>query len=67
MTENHEDTPALLLPNEVAAMLRVDARTVTRWARSGKLRYIRTPGNHRRYEAAQVAEFTRLRTEDGPR
>jgi len=37
----------LLTPAEVAAMLRVDPKTVTRWARAGKLSSIRTPGGHR--------------------
>jgi excisionase family DNA binding protein len=30
-------------------MLEVDAKTVTRWAKAGKLTTIRTPGGHRRY------------------
>lgn len=47
----------LLTPAEVAQMLRVDPKTVTRWARDGRLRSIRTPGGHRRYSAAQVGEF----------
>lgn len=44
----------LLAPGEVAAMFRVDPKTVTRWARSGKLSAIRTPGGHRRYREAEV-------------
>lgn len=39
----------LLTPSEVAAMFRVDTRTVTRWAKAGKLPYIRTIGGHRRF------------------
>jgi excisionase family DNA binding protein len=44
----------LLTPAEVAEMLRVDSKTVTRWARGGKLSSIRTPGGHRRYSEAEV-------------
>jgi excisionase family DNA binding protein len=34
--------PELLTSTEVGALFRVDARTVNRWARDGKLRYVRT-------------------------
>jgi excisionase family DNA binding protein len=44
----------LLTPAEVAAMFRVDPKTVTRWAKAGKLSSIRTLGGHRRYRASEV-------------
>ena len=44
----------LLTPAEVATLFRVDAKTVTRWARSGKLTSRRTPGGHRRYLEREV-------------
>ena len=44
----------LLTPAEVAAILFVDPKTVTRWARAGKLDAIRTPGGHRRYLKSDV-------------
>ena len=47
----------LLTPAEVAAMLRVDPKTVTRWARCGKLSSIRTPGGHRRYSESEIRGF----------
>ena len=47
-------TEVLLTPAQVAALFRVDAKTVTRWARAGRLEPVRTPGGHRRYRAAQV-------------
>jgi len=50
-------TPALLTPAEVGAMLKVDPKTVTRWARTGKLRSIKTPGGHRRYSETEVLSF----------
>jgi excisionase family DNA binding protein len=48
------DTEALLTPAEVAAMFRVDPKTVTRWAKAGKLSSIRTLGGHRRYRESEV-------------
>jgi excisionase family DNA binding protein len=47
----------LLTPGEVATMLRVDPKTVTRWARGGKLSSIRTPGGHRRYIESEVRGY----------
>ena len=44
----------LLTPSEVADLFRVDPKTVTRWARMGKLSSIRTLGGHRRYWEAEV-------------
>lgn len=45
---------ALLTPGEVAAAFRVDRKTVTRWAKAGRLPCVRTPGGHRRYPAGPV-------------
>ncbi len=45
---------ALLTPSEVATMFRVDPKTVTRWAKAGKLASIRTLGGHRRYRESEV-------------
>jgi hypothetical protein len=44
----------LLTPAGVAALLFVDPKTVTRWARAGKLDAILTPGGHRRYLRSDV-------------
>ena len=44
----------LLTPGEVAGMFRVDPKTVTRWARDGKLTPIRTLGGHRRYRETEI-------------
>lgn len=48
---------SLLTPAEVAAMFRVDPKTVTRWAKAGKLSSIRTLGGHRRYRESEVREL----------
>jgi excisionase family DNA binding protein len=54
MTAHVGDREALLTPAEVAALFRVDPKTVTRWAKAGKLTSIRTLGGHRRYPADEV-------------
>jgi len=48
------DSEILLTPSEVATLFRVDPKTVTRWAKAGKLTAIRTLGGHRRYRASEV-------------
>jgi len=47
----------LLTPGEVATLFRVDPKTVTRWAASGRISSIRTPGGHRRFREAEVREL----------
>ena len=44
----------LLTPGEVATMFRVDPKTVTRWARAGKISAVRTLGGHRRFRASEI-------------
>ena len=55
--ESNPDQDALLTPSEVAAMFRVNPKTVTRWARAGKISAIRTLGGHRRFRAAEIKKF----------
>src|SRR5512132_4492534 len=43
-----------LLPSEVAEVLQVSPKTVTRWAKEGKLASRRTLGGHRRYARADI-------------
>jgi excisionase family DNA binding protein len=50
--DGHSDR--LLTPGEVAALFRVDPKTVTRWAASGRISSIRTPGGHRRYREVEI-------------
>ncbi|WP_040157772.1 BldC family transcriptional regulator [Mobilicoccus massiliensis] len=50
-SDGHDD---LMTPAEVAALFRVDPKTVTRWAVAGKLHSLRTLGGHRRYRASEV-------------
>lgn len=44
----------LLAPAQVAAMFHCDPKTVTRWAKSGRITAFRTPGGHRRYYESEV-------------
>ena len=53
MNARTPDEP-LLTPAEVSALFRVDSKTVTRWAKAGKLTSIRTLGGHRRYRESEV-------------
>ncbi len=43
-----------MTPTEVAALFRVDPKTVTRWAKAGKLSDVTTPGGHHRFRRAEV-------------
>jgi len=45
---------AVLTGIEVGRMFRVDAKTIARWARCGKLPHFRTAGGHRRYRESDV-------------
>ncbi len=52
--EDHAQADTLLTPAEVAALFRVNPKTVTRWARAGKITAIRTLGGHRRFRASEI-------------
>ncbi|MHB1490448.1 MAG: BldC family transcriptional regulator [Cellulomonas sp.] len=54
MTTHMKQSEILLTPSEVAALFRVDPKTVTRWAKAGKISSIRTLGGHRRYRESEV-------------
>jgi excisionase family DNA binding protein len=47
----------LLTPREVADLFGVDPKTVTRWAKAGKLTSIRTLGGHRRFRKSEVDDL----------
>jgi excisionase family DNA binding protein len=63
MSATAPEPDQLLTPSEVATLFRVDPKTVTRWAKAGKLSSIRTLGGHRRYRAAEV--YTLLASQHG--
>lgn len=41
-------------PGEVALLLQVSRRTISDWARDGRIPYIITPGGHRRFKARDI-------------
>jgi excisionase family DNA binding protein len=57
MSAHPAESESLLTPSEVASLFRVDPKTVTRWAKAGKLTSIRTLGGHRRYRESEVREL----------
>jgi excisionase family DNA binding protein len=44
----------LLRTSDVAMLFQVSERTVSEWARRGRVPSVRTPGGHRRYPADQI-------------
>ena len=44
---------------EVARLFGVSVSTVTRWARTGLLKAVRTPGGHYRFRADEMRRATR--------
>ena len=59
MSNRIPDAEVLLTPKEVAQLFHVNPKTVTRWAKAGKLTAIRTLGGHRRYRESEVLERLR--------
>ena len=51
------EAPSYLLPAEVADILHVSPKTVSRWAKEGKLPFMKTLGGHRRYPEAEIREL----------
>ena len=49
-----ELVPRYLHTAEVADILHVSPKTVSRWAKEGKLPFLRTLGGHRRYPEAEI-------------
>ena len=62
MNTRPTESEALLTPAEVAALFRVDPKTVTRWAHAGRLGSLRTPGGHRRFRESEVLALLRSLT-----
>ena len=56
--------PSYLRTAQVAEILYVSPKTVSRWAKEGKLPFLKTLGGHRRYPEAEIRELaTELREE----
>lgn len=63
-----EPKDRLLLPGEVAELFHVNAKTVTRWAKAGRIGCIKTLGGHRRFRESEVlkamASLEEFKTEE---
>ena len=51
------DYPSYLRTGEVAEILSVSPKTVSRWAKEGKLPFLKTLGGHRRYPEAEIRDL----------
>jgi excisionase family DNA binding protein len=57
----------LMTPSQVAAMFRVNSKTVARWARTGRISCVKTPGGHRRFRASDVRDLLAAGASDASR
>jgi excisionase family DNA binding protein len=51
------NNPSYLSTGEVADLLYVSPKTVSRWAKEGKLPFMKTLGGHRRYPEAEIRQL----------
>ena len=49
--------PSYLRTAEVADILHVSPKTVSRWAKEGRLPFLKTLGGHRRYPELEIREL----------
>ena len=56
-TSSRIEAPSYLRTAEVADILHVSPKTVSRWAKEGKLPFLKTLGGHRRYPEAKIREL----------
>jgi excisionase family DNA binding protein len=54
MRQPRPTEPKHLTASQAAALLQVSPKTVSRWAKEGKLPYVRTLGGHRRYPDSEI-------------
>jgi excisionase family DNA binding protein len=57
-------TASFLRSAQVAAILQVSPKTITRWAQQGLLPYQRTLGGHRRYPEPAIRDLAASLTEE---
>jgi excisionase family DNA binding protein len=56
-TNSRVEVTSYLRTAEVADLLHVSPKTVSRWAKEGKLPFLKTLGGHRRYPEAKIREL----------
>jgi excisionase family DNA binding protein len=54
MSRTSPTEPSYLRTIDVAEILHVTSKTVSRWAKEGKLPFLRTLGGHRRYPEVEI-------------
>lgn len=52
-----DSTDRILTPGEVAGLFAVDPKTVTRWAKQGRLPHFTTLGGHRRFRWSDIESY----------
>lgn len=57
MRQPKPSEPKHLTASQAAALLQVSPKTVSRWAKEGKLPFMKTLGGHRRYPEAEIREL----------
>jgi excisionase family DNA binding protein len=63
MTKPYTVQPTYLHTAQVARLLHVSPKTVSRWAKEGRLPYRKTLGGHRRYPEAEIRALVESLTE----
>jgi excisionase family DNA binding protein len=58
------DVEPFLFTSQVADLLQVSPKTITRWAKQGLLPYQRTLGGHRRYPEPVIRELLASLTQE---
>ncbi len=57
--QNYMDDEPYMRTAEAAKVLHVSAKTVSRWAKEGKIPHVVTLGGHRRFPSSAVHELAR--------
>ena len=57
--QEHNEQDRYLKTAEAARILRVSPKTVSRWAKDGKLPHMVTLGGHRRFPASRIEAIAR--------
>jgi excisionase family DNA binding protein len=60
-----DDADELLSPGQVAKLVGVSAKTVSNWAREGRLTSFRTMGGHRRFRRSELEALFHASLGDG--
>jgi excisionase family DNA binding protein len=55
--DNSPVLPRLLTSREVGALFRIDPKTVSRWAKSGRIACVRTPTGQPRFRETDILAY----------